>query len=428
MSGFRHWFVTGLVVWSVTLAAAPDNSFRTLRSQSGQFIVRGLPVSAALGSSSTPIDVDYVQLDPAVLAVGCERIKHALLEELALTDNWQGTIHLNLHPYRRDNEGVQVTSVRFQNGWAYFMDLPEVLSRARLVRAVVQALLSELANRRSEERAAELPWWLIEGLPAYLQANDPGILTLQLASRITKRHGPEESLKSVRAMLRDRPSLTLNELSWPSDQLLDGEDLAVFQACSHLFVHELLHLKGGRKSLGQMVQHASGHLNWQTTFLQAFGGSFPGLIELDKWWALTVANVTARDPMSVWSLPETLAQLRSILITPVQTRTTAAALPTSSQLELRSVISEWDPTRCEPLLREKLMYLQALRLRAARQALSVVDGYMLALQHYLFGVTREASPKAELVTVRDRKAELLRRIDQLDAMRKSLENNPRKRP
>lgn len=424
MSPFGHALAASLGLVCCTFArAAPDDSLRTLRSQSGQFIVRGLPVSVPLGSSSTQVEGESVRLDPAVLAVGCERIKHALLEELALPDNWRGSIHLNLHPYRHDNEVVQVTSVRFQNGWSYFLELPEVLERTRLVRAVVQALLSEIANRRSVERAAELPWWLIEGMPAYLRANDPGILNLQLATRISKRHGPDESLKSVRKLLRSRAALTLDELSWPSERLIDGTDLHLFQVCSHLFVHELLRLREGGKCLGRMVVSAADNLNWQTTFLRAFHASFPRLIDADKWWALTVAHVAARDPMSVWPLAETLAQLRNILVTPVQTRTIATALPTSAEIELRTVVTEWDVSRCEPVLRQKLMQLQALRLRAAPQALPIIDGYLLALQQYLYGAAKMAGSKAEIIAP-NRKAELLRRVAQLDALRERLESPP----
>jgi hypothetical protein len=420
----RHRVFAALVLIAcATALAAPDDSVRTLRSQSGQFVVRGLPVSVPLASSATQVQAESVRLDPAVLAIVCERIKHALLEELALPDNWRGSIQLNLHPYRHDNEQVQVTSVRFQNGWSYFLELPEVLPRARLLRAVVQALLSEIANRRSGERAAELPWWLIEGMPAYLQANDPGILTPQLATRISKRHLHEEPLKSVRELLRNRAALTLDELSWPSDQLLDGTDFDLFQACSQLFVHELLRLRDGRKCLGRMVLSAADHLNWQTTFLDAFKAPFPRLIDADKWWALTVAHLAVRDPMSVWPLPETLAQLRSILVTPVQTRTIATALPTASEVELHTVVAEWDATRCEPLLSQKLMQLQALRLRAAPQALAVLDGYLLALQQYLYGASKTSASKAEIIPP-NRKTDLLRRITQLDALREGLESSP----
>src|SRR2546426_9081539 len=44
-----------------------------LRSYSGQFFVRGLPLGAPLIASAPTSSVSYVRLDPTLLAVSCER-------------------------------------------------------------------------------------------------------------------------------------------------------------------------------------------------------------------------------------------------------------------------------------------------------------------------------------------------------------------
>ncbi len=407
-----------LLALLLPLFASAQDSFRSLRSQSGQFIVRGLSVSPSLVSQSSPADSEFVRLDPAVLAVGCEHIKQALLEELALADHWQGAIQLNLHPYRQDNESIQLGSVRFKNGWAYYVEIPELVERTRLIRAVVQSLLSELANRKGSDRAVELPWWLLEGLPGYLYANGPDIFTLELAAPVVKRHGREESLKAARELLRSRPALTLDELSWPSDDLLAEPNLRIYQECAHVFVHQLLHLKNGHKSMGAMVSHLADNLNWQTTFLQAFKEHFPRLIDLDKWWALSAAQLVARDPMSIWPVAETLSQLNSILLTPIEVRSSPDELPTHSQLNLQRILSEWDRPSQQSALNQKLTKLQALRLRAAPETLRLIDGYMIVLQQYL------ATPENVATAPRDteqasiaakRKSEILRRLNELDS-------------
>jgi hypothetical protein len=402
-----------LATWHST---AQESGFRALRSQSGQFVVRGLPINASFLANAAPDSTSFVRLDPAVLAIGCDRIKQALLEELSLPDKWKGTIQLNLHPYRRDDESIQVTSVSFQNGWGYFVEMPEIVERTRLLRALVQALLSEIANRNVQERAAELPWWLIEGMTAHLRANNPSLLSLQLDTRIVRNHGREESLKTVRERLRNQSALTINELSWPPEDV----DFPLFQACSQLFVHELLHLRGGSQCLGQMVLRAGNHLNWQTAFLEAFKPHFQRLIDVDKWWSLHVAHLTARDPMSVWPLRETLGQLRDILLTPVQTRSGPDQLPAASYIELAKVISEWEPARQDPVLQQKILQLQALRLRAAPEALPALDGYLIALQQYAFGKTGAAKAKMESAAASNPKATLLRRLKELDAARERL--------
>src|SRR5262245_47110801 len=55
----------------------------TVRSQSAQFVVRGLPFGPPLAGSSTG-RVSYLRLDPSLTAVSLERIRQALAEQLGL--------------------------------------------------------------------------------------------------------------------------------------------------------------------------------------------------------------------------------------------------------------------------------------------------------------------------------------------------------
>lgn len=402
MAKIKQWAVV-VLLWATGLQAEEH----TLRSRSGQFVVRGFPAAPRFISYGFTGRVDYVRLDPAVLAVSCERIKERLLEELELADAWQGIINVRIFPVRNDNEPVRLTSVRFNDAWTYGLEVPEWIARQRLVKAVAQTVLTETANRKAVEHGAELPAWLLEGITAYLLANTPDGLTLETATRTVKRHAPEQSLRPVRELLRTGSALSLDELSWPREEWLEEDR---YRHCAHLFTHELLHLRGGRRSLAQMITRMTEHLNWQTTFLDAFKAHFRGLIDLDKWWALTIAHVKGRDPMSVWPVEEALARLDEALATPMQVRMNLKELPHTAPVNLQTILAEWDDEQEEPWLAEKISQLQALRLRSPPQALPMVDGYLMALQNRQRG--------------RLNQADTLRRLNELDAHRLKLNSQP----
>ena len=85
--------------------------------------------------------------------VSCERIKQALMRELGATAPWRGTVYLVLYPARAPGDTITITSERFKGGWQYRVDFPDVVERSRYVRAIVQVLLLEVANRTAQEHA-----------------------------------------------------------------------------------------------------------------------------------------------------------------------------------------------------------------------------------------------------------------------------------
>jgi hypothetical protein len=384
--------------------ATEVRSEQTMRSRSGQFLVTGLPAAPRFIHYTFTNQLDYVRLDPASLAVSCERIKERLLSELTLQDAWRGTVNIRIFAVRHDNEPVRFTSVRYGDGWGYVLEVPELISRSRLVLAVGQAVLAELANRKSSEHAAELPAWLLEGISAYLIANNPDLI-LEPATRTIRRGSDEESLAPVREALRARSALTLDQLSWPKQ---DTDPL--YTHCAHLFVHELLQLRGGRRCMTRMIAGLAEHYNWQTTFLAAFSPHFRRLVDVDKWWALTIAHVTGRDPMSLFPMVGALAQLDQIVVTPMQVRAQNSALPGTTPVKLQTIISEWDNRRQGGWLAQKVSQLQALRLRSPPEAMELIDGYMLTLQN--------------LIRKRMSKQDAIRRLTQLDAQRVKLNPPP----
>ena len=378
------------------LLSTAAHADQTLHSRSGQFVVTGIPATPRFLSYTFTNSAEWVRLDPAALAVTCERIKETLLAEFEMVDQWQSTIQIRMFPVRDDNEPVQFTSVCYRDGWGYELEMPDWIMRTRLVTAVSQAVLTEIANRKARARGAELPRWLVEGAAACLMANNPDALILEPTMRTVKRHALQEAVAPIREALRTRSALTLDQLSWPKD---DADP--IFTHCAHLFVHELLHLRGGRRCMAEMVRRMAENYNWQTTFLAAFSPHFHALIDVDKWWALMVAHVTGRDPMSLLPLEQSLRHLEQTLLTPMQVRGTNTVLPGTAEVRLQTILAEWDDKRQAPLLTQKISQLQALRLRSPPEALGIIDGYMLALQNRL-------KPRVG-------KQETIRRLNDLDA-------------
>ena len=404
----------------------------TTRSQSGQFIVSGLPVGRPLfqapAHGATPSAVSYLRLDPTLIAVSCERIKQALLEELAQRDPWRGAVHISVRPVRAAGEEVTITSVRHLDGWSYRIELPELLDRERFVRSVVQVLLLDLANPAARAPQVELPPWLAGGMAAHLQAATLATLAVEPETSVARKESHADPLRAARAALRDRAPLTLNELNLPSDEQWAGRDAALYQHCAHLFVAQLLQLRRGPECLRAMLARLAEHLNWQTAFLEAFHPHFLRLIDADKWWSLRVIHLAGRDRISAWPHDTTWSQLEDILATPLEVRLDPKALPLTTQVKLQTLLAEWEFSRQLPVARTKINHLHALSLRAAPGLAGLVKDYQATLEGYLqkrdkLGAalgTRQPAEAALKSLVR----ETTRRLDALDARRETLRQTP----
>jgi len=363
----------------VCLGAVPDwpqKRFVTAESRSRQFSIQGLPSSKPFAGALSGPDVTYVRVDPTTLCVTAENIKGALLAALNTTDNWRSPVAVSLHPVQRDGEEIVVASLRSANGWDYRLTVPEMANKRHLVEALVQVLLLEIAQRHSADRAVELPPWLAPGLAAHLEATSISPLVLQPESRTSSRRKIEEAVRGTRETLRASGGLTLDELNWPSERV----NPVAYEASAHLFVRELLRKAGGR-ALNDMLHRLPDHYNWQTAFLQAFG--FQSLREVDKWWTLHLVQFAGRESLSIWSTGEINAQLVDILNTTVHVRHATNQLPVATKLPLDRLIEEWELPRQEPVLRQKLVQLDALRLRSPTNVVAIVATYQQYLSEYL---------------------------------------------
>jgi hypothetical protein len=414
----------------------------TRSSVSGQFVVispNPLPSSARPPAAVT--NADFVQLDPALLAVSAERVKKPLWRELGidLTTPWRGRIFLALHPAESPDENVTIISTRFADAWSYRVELPDVSSRTSLTRALTGALLLELANRgNSGDRSAEIPAWLTEGLTQQLLSSgatelilsppDKAVNGLPENRTVAVEHGVDAFAK-VRPALRDHPALTFEQLSWPDDAQLRGDDGGVYHASAQLFVNGLLNLNHGAEHLRAMLQMLPRYYNWQTAFRAAFAADFPQPIDLEKWWALQTVIFAAGDAGTAWTPAVSSGKLAEILSVPVEFRSASNSLPARAAISLQAVIRNFDSARQTAILQTKLRDLGLAQWRMAPQFAVLTDAYRRALADYLGG-NNDAAPAVRAIVKRPQTATLnksvadtVRKLDALDAQRRTMENS-----
>jgi len=405
------------------------------RGVSGQFIVTSTsPLSLFASTTRIVADTNFVRLEPSLLAVSAERIKEALQRELGINNQWRGKIFLVLRPAQSPNEGVTIVSEYSANGWDYHVSMPDVLSRTRFVRAMVSVVLLEFANRNASTRSAEIPEWLTDGLSQRLLSSDGRKIILSSPSRvvnglpqsrIVENQRGMDFLADTRRVLRDYPTLTFEQLNWPTDAQLAGADGGAYYASAQLFVNELLNLKNGPAHLRAMLQSLPRFYNGQTAFQNAFNADFLRSLDLEKWWALQVVSFATQDPGSRWTPAVSREKLAEILGVPVEMRTTSNALPARMEISLQVVIRNFDPQKQTTILQTKLRDLQLAQLRMAPQLAVLTAEYRLALASYL-GQDKQTVPvfhgnKRAWVPPKASSSDTLKELDALDAKRRTIE-------
>ena len=444
----QNLFILCVVVFPLFARAQtslPDTS--SARSVSGQFIVTGVP-SRPVGSRLAAMpeiatNTDFVRLEPALLAVSAERIKVLLgrelnpeLRGLDLPPPPPGKIFLALHPAQSTDEGVTIVSRCSPGGWDYQVRLPDVLSRTRYLRAMTGVLLLESANRDTRARSAEIPAWLTDGLSQELLAtvwqeiilSSPNkVMNGPPVSRTVKTARGMDSLAGARRVLRDHAALTFEQLSWPTDAQLAGDDGGVYRASTQLFVNELLALKNGPAHLRAMLETLPKFYNWQMAFQAAFRENFPRPLDVEKWWAVQVVSFVARNPGPAWTPAVSRDKLDEILSVPVKMRTASNALPAHAGISLQAVIRNFDRARQVAILQTKLRDLELSQLRMAAPFAVLTGEYRRAIADYL-GSGQHTSPVLRWVkhpftsSSKTIMNGTLRKLDALDAQRRAIES------
>jgi hypothetical protein len=411
------------------------------RSVSGQFIVTGDRQGSSLATApAIAANADFVQLEPALLAVSAERIKQTLWRTLGIdaTAPWRGKIFLALHPARSLDEDVTVLSEHFADGWEYRVALPDVLPRARFLRALTGVTLLEFANRGAGVHPAEIPAWLTDGLSQQLLATGTVAVVLSTPGKAvngvwgswtdTSQHGIDP-LADARRVLRDHPALTFEQLSWPTEVQVSGADDGVYRASAQLFVTDLLKLNNGPAHVRAMLQASPNYLNWQTAFQKAFHADFAEPLDVEKWWSLQAIGFVASSPGPAWTPAVSREKLDQILSVAVDFRTASNALPVHAEVSLQAVIRNFDSARQAAVLQTKLRDLELAQLRMAQPLFYLAAGYRAALADYLGQrrnviLTPPAGRQSRATTPsRVGARETLVKLDTLDAQRRDVESS-----
>lgn len=416
-----------LIVLLLTLGCASGIASELIptRSLSGQFRVEGSYTPDRLPPFSPPAaNSNFVRLDPALLPVSCERIKNLLWTQIGITGPWSAKVHLALRPAQSPDDSVGLATVRFRDGWQYRLDFPDVVERTRYIRAVVQALLLELANRTAGARSAEIPTWLIEGFteqllvsneievilrPPALHTNGPPSTPTFLTAR---RPNP---LATAHERLTALPTLTFDQLSWPTPEQLSGEAGPHYRSSAQLFLNELLRLPDGRASLRATLERLPRFLNWQLAFLEAYGASFQQPLDVEKWWTLRVLDFTGRNLDRTWPVEESLEKLHIALRSPVQVRASSNDLPRAAEVTLQQIMRDWATAQQNQALEDRLVELDLLSLSVASPLVPLVNDYRQLLAGYLRDRPHAGLPFNRKAAQRRLAFETAQKLDTLDA-------------
>lgn len=399
-------------------AALPPGSFDSYESRSRQFTVTGvkpgtyvhLPAQAAKSATN------YLMLETGVVAVNCERIKDALLRELGTSDQWRGKIRVQLMPDASPDAPITVYKEWFSEHWQFTLYAPQHVEPARFVRGVVWALLLEQANRNNPtQTAAEIPLWLVEGLTTQLltAAGAKVIMAPRTLTMLNVR--APDAFREARVRFKQQPPLSFSDLSMPSAEQVSGEAWENFRCSSHVFVAHLLNLREGRGCLVETTVQLQNFLNPQLAFLQAYRGHFQSVLDVEKWWSVSLVNFTGRDQHLRWGPGASLQRLDELMHATVELRTGTNALPKRAEVSLQRLLEQTEYANHRTALAHLTQQLMALQWNAPPDLSKLVNDYRMAIVDYLQKrekAARDSAPSHKLML-----REVIQQLDLLDVIR-----------
>ncbi len=357
-----------------------QTGFVTRESLSRQFVAYGPEIARAKIDSRVP-------LDPALLAVSCERIKQAVFTELGLAERLQlitqdrGARKIYLVIRNTSEPEVTITPIAYGPSYNYRVDLPALIQPRQLVESITEAVLLERANRVAEGTFTKVPRWFSQGLASVLVAEGMETLVLERTLPFTAMKVKRDSVAAARSKTPQLLPLSFEELSWPEN--LPSENVSRYDITAQFFVRELLRLKNGDRCLQQFLAELPRHLNWQVAFLKAFQPHFAQLIEVEKWWELRVVNLASLENSQQWTQRQSLQRLEIALRIPAEIYFGASDLPNRSEFGCREIISNWDGEKQQQALRKVIVQLKVLQFRASKSTRGLIGDYISALDKYV---------------------------------------------
>ena len=405
---------------------------RVYSSSTRQFVVVGHEPGSELGPPSrSKIRQDYMQMEPGLVVVSCEKVKTELLLLFRRQKNdWESLITVYVDGKGDPDMPINVSANYSNRGWQFRLVVPGQMEKRRFVRAIVRALLQEMANRGNHSpRVAEVPLWMQEGIAAHMYSMWGPALALGIGTHVWGLDGPtlvvhrhplrvfeqdyEDLLEPERRHLELFDPVSFGELQMPAERQLEGYDWETFQACSHVFVTELLKLKQGREMMWNNIGLLANFRNAQLAFMEAFKPVFPSVLAADKWWSVALVDFKLRDDQMHWSEERTLARLRDILHVPVSIRIGTNAVPGLKEMMFQELITETSYGKHRPILLQSISKLVIMQVNSRRDLARILKDYRAAIEGYIRKQDANSAPSAS----RLHKKDIVEQLDLLDGIR-----------
>lgn len=359
----------------IALAFAFIARAETIISQSQQFVVHHSGANVTVAE----LPRGCVEVEPELLVVTAERIKQAVTSQLPALNGNRTQIHITMLDSGNADSMIGIASSRFADAWRYEVAVPRVVEEGRLVKGFINVLLLEYANRTAD-RSAELPAWVTEGLAEQLLFSiGPKLVVTRVPN------GWEASARDLnhwtRETLRTNATPSFHDLTTAAVPSRKSEKESIYLAGTHLLVHSLLEMPNGRQHFANFVQLLPRTWNWQTAFLQAFG--FSRMLDVEKWWALTLVEFTTRDQRQAWSGDMSLRKLDELLQTRVEIRNATNAMPELRLVDLNAILQERDATLQRQAIDAKISQLSYTAPHMAPHVAALALSYKTALETFL---------------------------------------------
>ena len=351
----------------------------TFSSQSGQFIVHGGSARILQLTPQAPLanDRGVIEIEPQLVAVTAERTRTAFAQELGVSDGFRDKIHVIVFDIAPRGQPIGIVSHLHSDGFVYKIGMPRRVESLQLLKALVQALLLEFANRDAR-RCAELPTWLVEGMNRQL-ATRVVPSSIFNSEPVTIERAGYDRLGASKIFLQTNAPLTIQQLSFPDFAQATPEQRAQFEASAHLLVHQLLRLKEGPLLMAQFIQSLPRALNWQTALFQVYREHFDSPLSLEKWWMLNCVQFRNREDRQTWSVEITLDRLESLLLTTMELRSDSDSLPQHRNATLQQVIQNAEFSAQKDLLGQKIQHLFFMSLNVPEVISHIRSGKLRAL-------------------------------------------------
>jgi hypothetical protein len=230
-----------------------------------------------------------------------EQTKAGLLHLLDLGDNWKTPLIVNLDYPQANLPDLPAARLEFsQLGYGLKLQLNLLVTRniqgRRVQEELLRAILVEMMYRKRGNISPGTPY-----------ATPPDWLVIGVLETEAGRSSDKDAelLQSVMAANRIAP---LAEIVRQRRAQLDTSSQKFFDAYAHVLVQMLLGVPGGRAKLRQYIADLALAPNDVLADLRVH---FPETLgrSSGKWWALSVARLSAADRFETLSARETAAQL-----------------------------------------------------------------------------------------------------------------------